>query len=195
MTSAARPSAWDHDSRQRFLDAAVALFVRHSFAGTSLQMVADELGVTKAAVYYHFRTRDQLLLAVMEPMLSQLREVIRTAEQQRGPRAQAESMLTGYAAMVAAERSTASVLTTDPSVLRVLRHHEQWRDVIDRPPVLLAAADPGPLGPVHATAVLTGLAGAASGAPAEMDADALAAALLDTGRRILGLRPPRRKAP
>ncbi|MQY27862.1 TetR/AcrR family transcriptional regulator [Nocardia aurantia] len=192
MTTAARPSAWDNDSRQRFLDAAVALFVRHSFAGTSLQMVADELGVTKAAVYYHFRTRDQLLVAVMEPMLTRLREVIRAAEQQRTPRARAESMLAGYAALVAASRSTSSVLTTDPSVIRVLRHHPEWSEVIARPPVLLAGPDPGPLGGVHATTVLTGLAGAASGAPADLDDDTLATALLHTGRRILGLRAPRR---
>ncbi|MCK5753751.1 MAG: helix-turn-helix transcriptional regulator, partial [Mycobacterium sp.] len=40
-------------TRDRLTAAAVELFTRHSFAGTSLQMIADELGFTKAAIYHH----------------------------------------------------------------------------------------------------------------------------------------------
>src|SRR6266542_5266526 len=84
------------DTRQRFIDVAVRLFTRHSFAGTSLQMIADELGVTKAAVYHHFHTREDLLNAVVEPLLEQLRIIVDAAEQQRSIHARAEYMLTGY---------------------------------------------------------------------------------------------------
>ncbi|MFI6361277.1 TetR/AcrR family transcriptional regulator [Nocardia sp. NPDC050630] len=183
--------AREADSRQRLIDAAVALFIRHSFAGTSLQMIADELGFTKAAIYYHFRTREQLLLAVLQPLLQQLRSVIETAEQQRTARARAESMLNGYAELVAASRSIAAVVTTDPSVIRVVREQADWREVIDRPVALLAEPTSGPAGVIAATAVLTGLAGAASGAPNNIDQQTLHQQLLDIGRRILGLRRPR----
>ena len=44
------------DTRQRLIDAAIELCTRYTFAGTSLQMIADELGFTKAAIYHHFRT-------------------------------------------------------------------------------------------------------------------------------------------
>ena len=57
------------DTRQRLLDVAIKLISQYGFAGTSLQMIADELGFTKAAIYYHFRTRDDLLSALMEPIL------------------------------------------------------------------------------------------------------------------------------
>ncbi|WP_433710448.1 TetR/AcrR family transcriptional regulator [Nocardia sp. CA-084685] len=183
--------AREADSRQRLIDAAVALFIRHSFAGTSLQMIADELGFTKAAIYYHFRTREQLLLAVLQPLLQQLRSVIETAEQQRTARARAESMLNGYAELVAASRSIAAVVTTDPSVIRVVREQADWREVIDRPVALLAEPTSGPAGVIAATAVLTGLAGAASSAPNNIDQQTLHQQLLDIGRRILGLRRPR----
>ena len=43
-------------------------------------MIADELGFTKAAIYHHFRTREQLLDAVVEPILDQLRGIIAAAE-------------------------------------------------------------------------------------------------------------------
>ena len=71
------------DSRQRFIDAAISLFARHSFAGTSLQMIADEVGVTKSAVHHHFRTREELLTAVLEPLLGELRSAVEAAEAPR----------------------------------------------------------------------------------------------------------------
>jgi AcrR family transcriptional regulator len=183
--------ASEADTRQRLLDVAVRLFIRHSFAGTSLQMIADELGFTKAAIYYHFRTREQLLLAVMEPMLRRLRAVVDTAQQQCCACARAESILSGYADLTAQSRALAAVVTTDPSVIRVLAHQPEWIDVIERPVALLAGMDPGPAGIIKAKAVLTGLAGAASGAPAHVDQETLRGQLLEIGRHIMVcLNPP-----
>src|SRR3954464_3544169 len=104
------------DTRQRLIEVAVDLFTRHSFAGTSLQMIADELGFTKAAIYYHFRTRDQLLVAVMDPLLHQIRRVVDLAESQRTPRTQMSAMVEGFAGIVAKNRSLAAVMVFDPSV-------------------------------------------------------------------------------
>jgi len=71
------------DTRTRLIAVATDLFTRRSFAGTSLQMIADELGFTKAAIYHHFRTREQLLAAVLEPMLDELRGIVESAETRR----------------------------------------------------------------------------------------------------------------
>jgi AcrR family transcriptional regulator len=179
------------DTRKRLLDVAVALFIRNGFAGTSLQMIADELGFTKAAIYYHFRTRDELLVAVMEPMLHHIGAVVDTAERQRSARSRAEAMVSGYADFTARNRAVAAVLAFDPSVTGLLQDHPQWRDLIGRQVALLSGVEPGPGGVLKATAVLTGLAGAAS-SMVDPDEDALRRQLLDVGRRILGLRAPRR---
>ncbi|MFC7762993.1 TetR/AcrR family transcriptional regulator [Catellatospora bangladeshensis] len=72
-------------TRQRLLDEACRLFAMHSFAGTSLQMIADTLGVTKAAIYHHFKTRDEILTAVIQPAIEELRTAIAVAEVQRTP--------------------------------------------------------------------------------------------------------------
>src|SRR5689334_14173118 len=45
-------------AQQRIVDAAVPLFAEHGVGGTSLQMIADAVGVTKAAVYHQFKTKD-----------------------------------------------------------------------------------------------------------------------------------------
>jgi AcrR family transcriptional regulator len=194
MTTAAVGTAgWPTDTRQRVLDVAMALFIRHSFAGTSLQMIANELGFTKAAIYYHFRTREQLLIGVMEPMLRQIRAVVDTAEQQRSARSRAETMVNGYVDLIATNRSVAAVLAFDPSVRGVLRDQPEWSDVIDRQIAVLAGVRRGPAGVITANAVLTGLAGAASSASSDVDDDQLRELLLDLGRRAVGLRTPRRQ--
>ena len=41
----------------------------HGSGGTSLQMIADAIGVTKAAVYHQYRTKDEIILAAAEDEL------------------------------------------------------------------------------------------------------------------------------
>lgn len=186
-TDSVDATGWTPTTRRRMLDTAVELFRQYSFAGTSLQMIADELDLTKAAIYYHFRTREQLLIALMQPILTEIGTVVEAAERHRGSRARAESMLTGYAGIVARNRALAAVTTFDPGVRGVLRNHQQWSAVIDRQLALLAGATSLARGQVNAAVVMTGLAGGASTAPDHIDDDALRSQLADTGRRILGL--------
>jgi len=44
-----------------------ALLTEVGYEATSLQMIADEMGLTKAAVYYHFRAKTDILHAIMLP--------------------------------------------------------------------------------------------------------------------------------
>ncbi|MGV0808699.1 TetR/AcrR family transcriptional regulator [Mycolicibacterium setense] len=177
-------------TRERLLDAAVRLITHHGFAGTSLQMIADELGFTKAAIYYHFRTREQLLSAVVEPFLTRMREVIEDAELQRTAAARADQMVCGYAELAVRNRALVSALANDPSVNEALRNRPEWDGVINRQMALLADVDPGPAGTVKAAMVFAGIAGAA-GVAAEGTSDAdLSRYMIDAARRTLGLRTP-----
>jgi AcrR family transcriptional regulator len=58
--------------QQRVLEAALDLFAEHGVSGTSLQMIADRMGVTKAAVYHQFRTKEEIVFAVIDPDLAGL---------------------------------------------------------------------------------------------------------------------------
>ncbi|MET0701272.1 MAG: helix-turn-helix domain-containing protein [Mycobacterium sp.] len=182
------------DTRQRLIEVAVDLFTRYSFAGTSLQMIADELGFTKAAIYHHFRTREQLLDAVVEPILERLREIIGAAEKLRGAHARADHMLNGFAEL-AVDNRVVAVLSADPAVGEMLRTRRVWDDLIDRQMALLADVEPGPAGMVKAAVVLAGIAGASGPAFANLERDELRRHLVDTGRRALGLRTPRQSKP
>lgn len=192
-TRTAPKAAGATDTRQRLIDVAVQLFTKHSFAGTSLQMIADELGITKAAVYHHFHTREELLTAVIEPLRLQMEAIVEAAEAQRSAHARAEHMLTGYVDITLRSRALMAVLAADPSVIDMLRSHPGLNQLIDRQVKLLADARPGPGGLVSAAVAFAGIACAAG--PASIDPaeeEALRQHLVDAGRRLLGLRAPRR---
>jgi len=53
-------------TRRRILDAAYELFYRMGFARVSVDDVAAFAEVTKRTLYYHFRSKDELLSAVLE---------------------------------------------------------------------------------------------------------------------------------
>jgi AcrR family transcriptional regulator len=65
-----RGSAHLSAARRRVLDAATELFARRGFAGTSMQDVADALGIRKPSLYKHFAGKDALYGAVLERALA-----------------------------------------------------------------------------------------------------------------------------
>ena len=53
-----------NSTRERILDVALDLFVAQGYDGTSLRQIAEQLGVTKAALYYHFESKEDILRAL-----------------------------------------------------------------------------------------------------------------------------------
>ena len=51
-------------TRERILDVALDLFIEKGYDGTSLREIAEKLGFTKAALYYHFASKDDILMAL-----------------------------------------------------------------------------------------------------------------------------------
>jgi len=180
------------NTRERLLSAALRLFAQHSFAGTSLQMIADHLGVTKAAIYHHFKTRDEILTAVLQPALQELRELIAKAEAQRSPGARADALLTGFVDMTVRHRKLVGMVGTDPGVAHALGTHPDIAELFGKPLALLASNEPSPAGEINASLVLSGIACTASSPLlTHLDDETLREQLLTSTRRLLGLRPRR----
>ncbi|MEV6694790.1 TetR family transcriptional regulator [Micromonospora sp. NPDC051196] len=66
-------------TRERILRAAFELFAGHGYQRTSLRQIAERLGLTKAAILYHFPSKGHLLTALAEPMVSDLEKLLDTA--------------------------------------------------------------------------------------------------------------------
>ncbi len=71
-----KPAAVRPDTRARILDAALDVFSEHGFEGSSLQEIADRLDLTKAALYYYFRSKDELLEALVAPAIAGVEEIL-----------------------------------------------------------------------------------------------------------------------
>src|SRR5271154_7251580 len=52
------------DTRERILDIALDLFTTQGYETTSLREIAEQLGFSKAAIYYHFASKADILLAL-----------------------------------------------------------------------------------------------------------------------------------
>jgi AcrR family transcriptional regulator len=117
-------------AQTRVLDAALSLIAEHGVGGTSLQMIADAIGVTKAAVYHQFKTKEQIVIALTERELGGLEEALEAAE---ADTSRARELLLGRVIDMAIERrGAASTLQFDPVIVRLLGNHEPFQQFTQR---------------------------------------------------------------
>jgi AcrR family transcriptional regulator len=113
-TPQARPGAATA-AQARIISAAIHLFARHGVAGTSLQMIADELGITKAAVYHHYKTKEQIVLAAAEAELALMEATIDDAEEEQSWLAARERLLLNMVNLAVERRHTIGTVLADPA--------------------------------------------------------------------------------
>jgi TetR/AcrR family transcriptional regulator len=76
MSNAPKNRADAPDVRTQILEEATRLFAASGFDGTPLQAIADEVGIAKPSLLYHFPSKDELRRAVLEQVLSHWNEVL-----------------------------------------------------------------------------------------------------------------------
>jgi AcrR family transcriptional regulator len=82
-------------TRQRILDAATELFAERGFAGTSIRDLAVQVGMTKAALYYHFPSKEDVLEALITPFLDEIDRIIAATATGQWSRGEMVSRLIG----------------------------------------------------------------------------------------------------
>ncbi|MDF5757130.1 helix-turn-helix domain containing protein [Spongiactinospora sp. TRM90649] len=70
------------DTRTRIQHVALTLFNEKGYEATSLREIAEKLGVTKAALYYHFKSKDEIVSSLAESRLTRLSELLDWARTQ-----------------------------------------------------------------------------------------------------------------
>lgn len=58
-----------NDTRERILQTALDLFIEQGYDKASLREIAERVGVTKAALYYHFASKEEIFRTLMQPIL------------------------------------------------------------------------------------------------------------------------------
>ena len=173
-------------ARTRVLDAALALFAERGVSGTSLQMIADAVGITKAAVYHQFRTKEQIVLAVTERELGRLGPALEEAEAHGDGSQARDALLVHVIDMAVRDRRLVRTLQFDPVVVRLLAEHEPFQRFMDRLyRVLLREGEDGALeGAMLSGAISSGVMHPLVG---DIDDDTLRTKLTNMTRRLLGL--------
>jgi AcrR family transcriptional regulator len=173
------------DAQARIVGAAVELFAEHGVGGTSLQMIADEIGVTKAAIYHQFPTKDEIVVAVAQGELARVEAVVDAAEAEPSRAAAREVAVAGIVDLAVERRRMESTLLGDPVIIRYFAHHKPFHRVMAR---LYALLDDEASG--VSAVMLTAAIGGAVMHPlvADFDDDTLRAELLRLARRFLA--PP-----
>jgi AcrR family transcriptional regulator len=175
--------------QSRIIEAALVLFADHGISGTSLQMIADAIGVTKAAVYHQYNTKDEIVLAAAQVVLARLEAAVIAAEAERS-RSRAREVLVAKMIDLAVERRRwAGVLQRDPVMLRCLAEHEPFRRVMARVNRLLMGGASDPRTRVQAAMVASVIAGTVvHPLVLDLDDERLRSQLLKQVRKLLPLR-------
>jgi AcrR family transcriptional regulator len=101
------------DTRRRILAVALELFSAHGYAGTSMRDIAETIGMTKAALYYHFASKEQILEAATEPIRTEMTSMLQLAA--GPPRPAAEPVLTRLVDILSRHALLIETVFNDPS--------------------------------------------------------------------------------
>ena len=181
----AKPVAPRGSARERVLQAALELFIEHSIGGTSMQMIADRLGVSKPAVYYQFRSRDDIVVALVEPMFDDIVRVIKIAEAMPTQQGRRDVTLSGVVELAVRYRRL-TFLFYDRAMEHAVRARDDFMAVGDAAAAILQGPEPDATARVITTALLSGTFTAAADPKLEDISDEeLHEILLITARRLI----------
>ncbi|MBQ0892181.1 TetR/AcrR family transcriptional regulator [Micromonospora sp. U56] len=103
-------------TRERIQAVALELFTEQGYERTSLREIAERLNVTKAALYYHFKSKDEIVNSLVEDRVRRIDELIAWARSQPPTRATRRALVNRYADMMFASEQ--------PSVMRFFEQNQ-----------------------------------------------------------------------
>lgn len=106
------------DTREEIRAVALELFAAHGVDRTSLRQIAERLDITKAALYYHFPSKDELLAELARPMIDDLGAYL--AEADGATPGDAPELLSRYLDLCYRHRLLLQAMLRDPAALAKL---------------------------------------------------------------------------
>ena len=132
------------DTRRRIQDVALELFAEHGYEKTSLREIAERLDVTKAALYYHFKTKEEILVSIFEDLTQPIEDLIEWGRQQPHTLATKQEIIRRYADTLAGATPLFRFMHENQATVRDLQIGESFkarihslRDIIVDPDAVL----------------------------------------------------------
>jgi len=145
------------------LATAQRLFEEQGYDATSLRQIAETVGMTKAAVYYHYPAKEHLLLELTRPLLDAMSDMVarlRTSEDGDEPRA----ALAGYLDLFVDHLPVVHLMASEPATMNHPDIGQRIRTLVDAVRRLIAGQDAGDertvrtacaMGVIHAVGTMT----------------------------------------
>jgi AcrR family transcriptional regulator len=122
--------------KEAILDKAAALFEKRGFHNTTMQHLADELGIAKPTLYAHARTKGDILEGIFERVIRDADEKLKATEAQgERPAEQIRAVISHWTTAAICTRANFKVFIADERELppRVARYFRRWSgEVIER---------------------------------------------------------------
>ncbi len=173
-------------TRDRILRVALELIADRGYAGTSTREIAEHLGFTKAALYYHFRTKDDLLAAIVAPVMAELEALVERAGADGGRNAR-RTLVVGYVDLVERHAELIRVLASDPSVKESPGLHSAMPLFPRLVPLLAGTSEPDTAQRTRVRAALSAVHGALVHAQPRDDPEVLRKTAVEVACAALGL--------
>lgn len=109
-------------TRERIQQTAIALFSEHGYEHTSLREIAEQLGVTKAALYYHFKTKEDIAASFFDSYAEDVDRICEWGEAQPRNLDTRRELLRRYA----------EVIRSHVPVLKFMQHNQAALSRLDR---------------------------------------------------------------
>jgi AcrR family transcriptional regulator len=170
----------------RIQQAALTLFLRQGYQRTSLREIADELAFSKAALYYHYRSKDELLRAVLDPLLSDLEVLVDSTVR---PAAR-DRFLDAYLEVLMRHRTLVQYLANDGAAVLNSDLGPRLRHIRSALEALIVGSSPSLTDRMRSAAALGALQAALAVCREEDGADEVRATALQVMQAALG--PDRR---
>lgn len=99
------------------VETATALFDERGFSETSLQDIADEIGIQRPSLYHYFKSKDELLLTLLHDVVRQNETSDFADAEELSPRERLERMLFNYGRSIAEDPARFRLITRNESKL------------------------------------------------------------------------------
>jgi AcrR family transcriptional regulator len=133
------------DTRSRVQQVALELFAEQGYEKTSLREIAERLGVTKAALYYHFRSKEDIVHSFTDDYFAAIDALLDWAKDQPHNDETRREILDRYVGIVLSGSEVFRFLEQNRAAVQAMETHKdrfaRFRDRLDSLVELLAGPD------------------------------------------------------
>lgn len=180
------------DTKARIQAVARELFARQGVKQTSLRDIADRLGITKPALYYHFDSREALVASIVQPLFDDMEAFM--AAREGAPPQDPRALLGDHFDLLVRHRDLITMFVRDLSLLVELDLAARMIGWRRRLIALLIGPSPALAARVRAVVAIGGMSDCTIEFP-EVPLEGLKAAAVEAACAALGLPPKPARAP